>query len=61
MEAIDNKFESLSEIQKNLVLEFASIMNVDDVNLSIFFLELSNFDLNVLQILNIISKNNIFS
>lgn len=53
MEAIDNKFENLTEIQKNLVLEFASIMNVDDVNMSIFFLELSNFDLNVLHILKI--------
>ena len=51
MESIDNKFEKLNEVHKNLVLEFAGIMNLDDIDSSIFYLEMSNFNLNV-QILN---------
>lgn len=45
--ATDNKFEKLSEVHKNLVLEFAGIMNIDDINTSIFYLEMANFNLNV--------------
>lgn len=43
----DTKFDSLSEGQKNIVLEFASIMNIDDINVSLFYLEFSGFNLNV--------------
>jgi len=45
--ATDRKFEKMTEVQQNLILEFAGIMNIDDVDTSIFFLEMANFNLNV--------------
>lgn len=50
MEALDNKFDRMNEFQKNMILEFAGIMNIDDVETSIFYLEMSNFNINVFDL-----------
>jgi hypothetical protein len=44
-------FDFLEEKQKNDVLEFLSITNLDNLNVAIQYLEMSAFDINVQKIL----------
>lgn len=60
MEPIDNKFENLTEIHKNIVLEFANILNIDDISTCINFLEISDFNLNVFSKI-ILNRLNFFT
>ena len=47
MQNIDEEFENLTESQKNDVIQFTSIVNIDDVKIALMYLSMANFNLNV--------------